>query len=219
MVIEPVILSDTELCQLVFDVIEYAIHVSTDGTPEKMLPHPPPQSAAMRSKSTKKKELPFKFKLLHEKRPDLQHEYVSVVSGQVTESDHGYVKESAEALLLHLLHHFNNFPPASGPATIHSTVVGPGVAASEDPLEEQYQYFAFNDTTIVAFVELAPTETEGSQARILLRDLTGRYCWDAQLQPKSLDSGSPDPASDHGLQEGLQLRPSVPIRSEKAAER
>lgn len=32
MTIEPEILTDTELCQLVFDVIEYAIHVSTVST-------------------------------------------------------------------------------------------------------------------------------------------------------------------------------------------
>jgi hypothetical protein len=37
MTIEPEILTDTELCQLVFDVIEYAIHVSTVSTKKEQV--------------------------------------------------------------------------------------------------------------------------------------------------------------------------------------
>ncbi|KAI7855415.1 hypothetical protein BDC45DRAFT_568310 [Circinella umbellata] len=186
MVIEPMILSETELCQLVFDVIEHALHVTSEGGSEKLLPHPPP---VVRSNTSKKKELPFKFKLITEKRPTLHDEYVSVVTGsEFLETDHGYVKESAEAVLLHLLHHFNNFAPPFGPATIHSTIVGPGVATEDKTdFNNKYQYFSFNDTTIIAFVELPETETEGPQARVIVRDLTGRYVWDAHSEPSSKD--------------------------------
>ncbi|RCI03744.1 Ral GTPase-activating protein subunit alpha-2, partial [Rhizopus stolonifer] len=158
MCIKPAILTDTDLCQLVFDVIELALHVTSDGN-EKLLPHPP------RPADSKKKETPFKFKLISEKRPPL-HDNM----------------ESAEAVLLHLLHHFNNFAPPSGPSTIHSTIVGPGVS-QDDVAYHQYQYFSFNDTTIIAFVELPKTTHRGVQARIIIRDLTGRYVWDTQLEP------------------------------------
>lgn len=66
--------------------------------------------------------------------------------------------------MLHLLHHFNNFAPPYGPATIHSTIVGPGVA-QDDMRYHQYQYFSFNDTTIIAFVEIPKTELKGTDPR------------------------------------------------------
>ncbi|KAI9484408.1 hypothetical protein BDB00DRAFT_148787 [Zychaea mexicana] len=213
MVIEPMILSETELCQLVFDVIEYALHVTSEGGSEKLLPHPP----VMRSNTSKKKELPFKFKLITEKRPTLHHEYVSVISGsEFAESDHSYVKESAEAVLLHLLHHFNNFAPPFGPATIHSTIVGPGVATEDKSEFLKYQYFSFNDTTIIAFVELPETETEGPQARVIVRDLTGRYVWDAHAEPSNKNLEKPRPRSVtnslDAKDQGFSLRPGVRVR-------
>ncbi|KAI8367588.1 uncharacterized protein BYT42DRAFT_586812 [Radiomyces spectabilis] len=185
MVIEPAILSDTELCQLVFDVIEYAFHISL-GDSEKMLPHPPPA----RTSSGKRKELAFKFKA-NDKRPVVHVPPAGANTSatvEMVEMDQSFVKESAEAVLFHLLHHFNNFPSPYGPATLHSTIVGPGLANDDkhDGEYEQYQYFALNDTTIVAFVELPASDTSGPQARMILRDLTGKYVWDAQLQPHGL---------------------------------
>ncbi|KAI8093558.1 uncharacterized protein BX664DRAFT_295379 [Halteromyces radiatus] len=191
MTIEPEILTDTELCQLVFDVIEYAIHVSTDDS-DKVLPHPPVIRSTSRSK---KKEIPFKFKLLTEKRPQVHQDHTQIVTGSdQTESDQDFVKEAAEAVLFHLLHHFNNFAPPYGPATIHSTIVGPGVSPSSSSSDDkndiecrQYQYFSFNDTTIIAFLELPSTDTKPAESRMILRDLTGRYVWDAHLESPTGD--------------------------------
>ncbi|KAI9480932.1 MAG: hypothetical protein EXX96DRAFT_564755 [Benjaminiella poitrasii] len=200
MSIEPMIMTETDLCQLVFDVIELALHLSSvksfillffflnyfvlkkeffgqDGnTNEKLLPYSP------RSSSAKKKDISFRFKSASEKRPNLQFEFMNQ-DIQLPENDQSYVKESAEAVLLHLLHHFNNFAPPYGPATIHSTIVGPGVSQEEDNYH-QYQYFSFNDTTIIAFVELPKTNQREAQARMIIRDLTGRYVWDTHLEPK-----------------------------------
>ncbi|KAF7726352.1 Ral GTPase-activating protein subunit alpha-1 [Apophysomyces ossiformis] len=216
MIIKPEVLSDTELCQLVFDVIEFAIHVSSEGG-EKILPHTPVE----RSSHVKKKEQPFKFKLLAEKRPALHNEHVDMMIG--SDDDQGYVKESAEAVLYHLLHHFNNFPPPYGPATIQSTIVGPGVATEEksDIEYHQYQYFSFNDTTIIAFIELPQTETQGSQSRIIIRDLTGRYAWDAHLARRypPIASSSKDTETNEGhteriasTEQGFVLREDISIR-------
>lgn len=107
-----------------------------------------------------------------------------------------------------MLHHFNNFAPPYGPATIHSTIIGPGVS-QEDTGYHQYQYFSFNDTTIIAFVELPKTETRGAQARMIIRDLTGRYVWDSQLEPKLETSETP--VNDN--EQEFALRPDICIQS------
>lgn len=130
----------------------------------------------------------------------------------MTESDQGYVKESAEAVLLHLLHHFNNFAPPYGPATIHSTIIGPGVSQDDVGGYHQYQYFSFNDTTIIAFVELPKTELRGAQARMIIRDLTGRYVWDTQLEP-NLGNESKVDHSVESTEQKFVLRQNVGIRS------
>jgi hypothetical protein len=84
MSIEPVIFTDTDLCQIVFDVIELALHVTSEGA-EKLLPHPP------RSTHHNKKKESFKFKLVSEKRPHIHQDLMNNV-GEVTENDQGYVK-------------------------------------------------------------------------------------------------------------------------------
>ncbi|KAI9018532.1 hypothetical protein CLU79DRAFT_705818 [Phycomyces nitens] len=155
-----------------------------DGS-EKMLPRPP----AVRPNSHKKKESPFKFKLSNDRGSKDLHEQPNFASwGDIPESDHGYVKESAEAVLLHLLHHFNNFAPPYGPATLHSTIVGPGMVMEEKQENyHQYQYFSFNETTIIAFVELPAIENKSI------------YVWDSQLEPSralgTIDS-KPTPYND-----------------------
>jgi hypothetical protein len=85
MSIEPTILTDTDLCQIVFDVIEVALHVTSEGGAEKLLPHPP------RSSQHNKKKDAFKFKLVSEKRPHIHQDLMNNV-GEVTENDQGYVK-------------------------------------------------------------------------------------------------------------------------------
>ncbi|OBZ91240.1 Ral GTPase-activating protein subunit alpha-2 [Choanephora cucurbitarum] len=211
MSIEPTILTETDLCQLVFDVIELALHVTSDDN-EKRLPHPP------RTGDTKKKETPFKFKLMSDKRPTLHEDIPAAAtathSSETSENDQSYVKESAEAILLHLLHHFNNFAPPYGPSIIHSTIVGPGV--SQDDLGyHEYQYFSFNDTTIIAFVELPKSEERGVQARIIIRDLTGRYVWDTQIESpdKPLLQAQEEKAIVDSEQE-FSLRDNIAIRQQ-----
>lgn len=214
MSMEPMVLTETDLCQLVFDVIELALHTTLDSSSssDKLLPHPPAPAAAVAnsgsrsSPQNKMKEVSFKFKS-SEKRPAF-HQQEVVVGPDVPENGRGYVKESAEAVLLHLLHHFNNFAPPYGPATIHSTIIGPGVS-QDDAEYHQYQYFAFNDTTIVAFVELPKSDTrQHTQARMIIRDLTGRYVWDTQLEPKL------GPSETHvSLENSFVLRQDVRIQT------
>ncbi|KAI8984457.1 hypothetical protein BDF20DRAFT_911553 [Mycotypha africana] len=231
MAINPAIFSETDLCQLVFDVIEYALRVDSEskGQQEKTTPQSPhfqkqhhPQQP---SSPGKKKELStLKFKLVLDKRPPLQSDKVDQLStncnNNMNENDSGYVKESAEAVLLHLLHHFNNFAPPYGPATIHSTILGPGV--SQDDMDyRHYQYFSFNDSTIIAFAEVPKLgETKKTHARMIIRDLTGRYVWDAQLEP-----GYDEPETATAMAEVLMndeaqrftLREDITVQKQQAA--
>lgn len=50
---------------------------------------------------------------------------------------------------------------------IHSSIAGPGVT-QDDLRYHQYQYFSFNDTTIMAFVEIPKTETKSKTIDISL---------------------------------------------------
>ncbi|CAO3607595.1 unnamed protein product [Cunninghamella echinulata] len=195
MTIEPEIVTDTELCQLVFNTIECAMNLSAVDT-EKVVPHSPITRNPSRSK---KKELPFKFILLTEKRPPVHQDSSQSLSGSEHDENEDFVKEAAEAVLFHLLHHFNNFAPPYGPATMHSNISGPGVSTTtedkSDTEYKQFQYFSFNETTIIAFLELPASESNPAETRVIVRDMTGKYVWDAHLVPFSNEPDSPSPST------------------------
>lgn len=102
-------------------------------------------------------------------------------------------------MLFHLLHHFNNFAPPYGPATMHSNISGPGVSTTtedkSDTEYKQFQYFSFNETTIIAFLELPATESNPAETRVIVRDMTGKYVWDAHLVPFSNEQDSSSPTT------------------------
>lgn len=87
----------------------------------------------------------------------------------------------------------------------------------------KYQYFSFNDTTIIAFVELPETEEHGPKARMIIRDVTGRYVWDAVANPskelETSESGKHKIESPSGgktsdiKEEGFCLRPGVEVQN------
>lgn len=76
------------------------------------------------------------------------------------------------------MHHFDNFPPASGAARITSYLNFNGRTLL-DPKDEQvdseaHNYFALNDKSIITIIDL-PAE---NACRIIIRDVTGKYGWD-----------------------------------------
>lgn len=48
-------------------------------------------------------------------------------------------------------------------------------------------YFSYNEKTLLAFVEMPGKTPLDSKVRIIVRDIAGRYCWDAWLFYESLD--------------------------------
>ncbi|KAJ2959225.1 hypothetical protein NQZ79_g5312 [Umbelopsis isabellina] len=178
MVIQPTIFTGSELCRLVFDTIEYALNI-TAAEMEKLLPHPPIDVG-----ENGKQEPVLSFKVDPDNRPKFSaNDMVMVNDLSLENDDTDYVKESSEAALLHLLHHFNNFPPPNGPATINSNILGPGISNDEkvDAYHDQFEYFSFNDHTILAVVEGPTRGIEESPNRLITRDVTGRYAWDLDL--------------------------------------
>ncbi|KAI9282378.1 hypothetical protein BC943DRAFT_328675 [Umbelopsis sp. AD052] len=218
MAIDPDIFTGTQLRQIVFDTVEYALHISGAET-EKLLPHPPVDQ------SEENKQLKsLSFKVSPDQRPRFSANDMAMVNDVTFETDDtDSVKESTEATLLHLLHHFNNFPPPNGPATINSNILGPGVSNDEkaDTYQEQFEYFSFNDHTIIAFVEGPQRLDSESNNRIITRDITGRYAWDMDLfyrtwiKPSAVEDGSSEGTMQDisHIAEGLKLRDGLTLSS------
>ncbi|KAI9355355.1 hypothetical protein DFJ73DRAFT_276580 [Zopfochytrium polystomum] len=91
------------------------------------------------------------------------------------DDDDFVVKEAAENVLLHFSHHFNNFAPPYGAAIMNSQYVE-SILSEEMKENDRTIFFTLNDTTILTF---CMCYTSGdAKARIIMRDLTGRYVWD-----------------------------------------
>ncbi|KAJ3031844.1 Ral GTPase-activating protein subunit alpha-1, partial [Rhizophlyctis rosea] len=96
------------------------------------------------------------------------------------------IKEAAENVLIHTLHHVGNFAPPYGPSMLSSQILDP--ALSEDPGSEpdRYLYFTYNGTTLITLVELPGSTPLETRARLIVRDMTGRYSWDSYTFYQSL---------------------------------
>jgi hypothetical protein len=195
---------------------------------EKLLPHPPIDVG-----ENGIQEPVLSFKVDPDNRPKFSANDMIMVNDLSLENDDtDYVKESSEATLLHLLHHFNNFPPPNGPATMNSNILGPGISNDEkvDAYHDQFEYFSFNDHTIIAVVEGPTRSIDESPNRLITRDVTGRYVWDLDLFYRpTIEASSSDFSLNHSsvehisdiaanlkLRDGLTLqkipsRPKAPI--------
>ncbi|KAJ3289654.1 Ral GTPase-activating protein subunit alpha-1 [Borealophlyctis nickersoniae] len=97
------------------------------------------------------------------------------------------IRESAENVLLHILHHSNNFAPPCGAPMLCSQIMDPALAEESASDTGKYLYFAFNSTTIITIVEMPGNTALESRSRLILRDMTGRYTWDTHLFYESLN--------------------------------
>lgn len=106
------------------------------------------------------------------------------------------VRLAANTLLAHFMNHLFHFPMGIGAASLSSMVSehddNPHVKATDDLSNEIFQapnvqLFVLNDSTLMSFVELpvlasqslAGIQTAQSQVRVILRDISGKFCWDA----------------------------------------
>ncbi|RIA87709.1 hypothetical protein C1645_776672 [Glomus cerebriforme] len=209
MAIPSSIFTDTDLCQLVFDVIDLAFE---DNGAESLNYYKKVYPTPLKSQG---KETSLRFKKSARKIAlgvNLSSETYVHVGFENDIEDENFVKEVAECTLLHLTHHFDNFSPLYGPAMINSTLTGPlGTDTKDDECAEHYQYFSFNDRTIITVVEMSE---ENSKLRLLIRDMTGRYTWDTKLfykghfVPYSKQSSE---QSNSEITKFMTLRPNIKV--------
>ncbi|KAK9884222.1 hypothetical protein WA026_005171 [Henosepilachna vigintioctopunctata] len=113
----------------------------------------------------------------------------------------------AKTILAHLITHLGHFPMAIGAARLSSLVVEqddvPNLCTDELSTNifsaSNIQIFMLNPDIISSFIELPTLESPGggvtaglltsdSQVRVLLRDLSGKACWDASILYKKPDT-------------------------------
>ncbi|KAK3931767.1 Ral GTPase-activating protein subunit alpha-2 [Frankliniella fusca] len=110
------------------------------------------------------------------------------------------VKLAAKMVLMHMLNHVGHFPMAIGAARLSSMVVEhddvPGLSPDELNVQifsaPNIQLLVLSSQRLLSLVELPTLEVPGggvtaglttarSQVRLLLRDLSGKACWDASI--------------------------------------
>ncbi|KAJ3191793.1 Ral GTPase-activating protein subunit alpha-2 [Irineochytrium annulatum] len=101
------------------------------------------------------------------------------------ESEDLVIKEAAENVLNHILHHFNNFASPFGPAVISSQILE-SAFAEDGRAEDKSLYFSFNDTTLISIIEIPGVTPLDTRSRIVVRDMTGKFVWDNYLFYESL---------------------------------
>jgi len=95
-----------------------------------------------------------------------------------------HIKLAGEFILSHMLNHAGHYPPCddSTSAQITSSIKeSDEVYDLASPDESQYvRFFVFADLFVFSIIE-QPDEKGGPGVTLLVRDLTGKYCWDARL--------------------------------------
>ncbi|KAL5008782.1 hypothetical protein ScPMuIL_014363 [Solemya velum] len=114
---------------------------------------------------------------------------------------HDCVKLAARTLINHLMNHLNHFPMGSGPSRLntlaqeHHDISDYGTDDLKQDIFSSHnvQFFLLNKKTLITFVELpalldvpgggvtAGLTTARTVCRVILRDLTGKYCWESSV--------------------------------------
>lgn len=89
------------------------------------------------------------------------------------------IREAAEALLYYTRFHFHNFPcpGQAGPEQLSSLL-------SEDDSstnDQKFVSFIYNDNSIVSIGQLPDSSNSATTTRVIVRDATGKYAWDAKI--------------------------------------
>ncbi|CAG8449369.1 5481_t:CDS:10 [Cetraspora pellucida] len=218
MVIPTNLFTDTELCQLVFDVIDMALEAPGSDSPRIYRKHC--TNLSNRDGKNRDRDNNVRFKKAERKvasSPTFDNEQnIHVVGVENDIEDSNFVKEVAEYVLLHLTHHLDNFSPLHGPVMMNSTLIGPlGNDTKYDEASDNYHYFSFNDTTIITLIEIPGDNAPVS--RMIIRDFSGRYAWDSSLFYKaSLDDKYSERENAYKTTEIIDhiiLRPDIKVES------
>jgi hypothetical protein len=124
----------------------------------------------------------------------MQHIHALLEAGVGGSHGSAPIRDATEAALYKLVNHAGNFPPRSGIAVLTSQLsetddVPPGAV----PDLAKHLFFLYNHSSLVSLVQLPPRtaphlyqggENGGEDekvklARVMVRDATGKYAWDA----------------------------------------
>ncbi|KAJ3417071.1 Ral GTPase-activating protein subunit alpha-2 [Chytridiales sp. JEL 0842] len=176
------VLSNNKLAQIVFEVLE---NVLVFDDQEYSTSPTTPTGSVQSGKSRPQKLAAAKVALNTTASDSTQAKVIREASVADEETGYSVIKETAENILLHLIHHANNFAPPQGATSLSSQIVES--ALSEDPGEyEKCLYFSLNDTAIIALTDIGEKSSSDIRSRIIVRDMTGRYSWDSYLFYESL---------------------------------
>ena len=113
------------------------------------------------------------------------------------------VRLAAKSLISHFINHLFHFPMETGASSLNSMVSeqddNPKLKSAEDLTLEaiqsnNVQLFILNDTVLISFVELpilesvAGVKTATNQVRLILRDISGKFCWEGTALYNAEDS-------------------------------
>jgi hypothetical protein len=100
---------------------------------------------------------------------------------EISGVDTSLIRETAENVLEHVMHHCNNFPAPHGPELMSSTINDPAFVDDTAKAFDKYLYFTYNDSTIIALIEIPGSTPQTTKSRIIARNMSGKYVWDSSL--------------------------------------
>ena len=124
----------------------------------------------------------------------------------------GVVQLAARTILSHLVNHLHHFPQAIGASSLSSqvsehddvpTLLGEQDLSLDTFQSPNIQLFVLNNTTLLSLVEIPSLDpigefnTASSQVRVILRDISGKFSWDASILYSPAAEGVA-PAPDNG---------------------
>lgn len=171
-------MSNPNIALRVSEIIDETIHAASSGSPE----------------TSENNLTNLKIDIEGEDSPD-----------DIDKKARKVMKAAAENCLLHLLHHYDNFPPVSGPARINSVLCDPG---EDRPDSDAHHYFALKDKSIITIIDL-PKE---NACRLIIRDITGKYGW--EVLPffhdiKEVEKSDQDSNVSISVREKFALTPAI----------
>ena len=124
----------------------------------------------------------------------------------------GVVQLAARTILSHLVNHLHHFPQAVGASSLSSqvsehddvpTLLGESDLSIDTFQSSNIQLFVLNNTTLLSLVEIPSLDpigefsTGSSQVRVILRDISGKFSWDASILYTPATSAPPMSSADH----------------------
>lgn len=141
---------------------------------------------------------------------------------QEVPSDVKDVQDAGETVAEMLLAHLDNFPAPAGPEICECREYDGKKHQGDDDMNPNTIFWIFGDSALLSMRQVDPS-TAGPIVRVTLRNMTGRFVWDTQLQYEPVKDhtlGVPIPAeartrSDPSFDDMSAIKAACSINAEK----